>query len=229
MFVADANVKGIGMSFPRFEIRAARKDDITALVPLHEQAFAGSLGVSLGRRYVLAFLTWFINEPTAINLVAVHDQELVGYVFGAPDGYGNRLNRELFLNISLAILTHPWLVLKTGFLIQIPSRLRSLVGFNRYQKGQIAHGRAAFANKLFRLVGVGVALHYRRTGVARTLIEAFADQIWSKSYEAIELSVYRNNAAACALYKACGWRKGSDQGKVLTYAVSKPTASVRAD
>ena len=67
-------------------IRETRIDDLPALVKTHQHAFAGSLGVDLGTRYVTEFLKWFITDSDAINLVREKGGHIAGYVFGAPTG-----------------------------------------------------------------------------------------------------------------------------------------------
>jgi ribosomal protein S18 acetylase RimI-like enzyme len=207
-----------------FEVRKMHPEDVTDWLPLHQQAFAGSLGVQLGKRYLYSFLNWFVTSPGTINLAAITpNQQIVGYVFGGPSEYGTRLNRDLFLNIVVAILTHPWVLVKKGFVLQIPSRLQSLLGrtvqWHPIQRSP--SNSAEDSANMFRLVGIGAGPDYQRKGIGRRLITSFEEYVWAAGYDQIQLSVYRDNVSARALYETCGWYILNNKGDVLTYAKNR--------
>ena len=184
---------------------------------LHTAAFSGSSGVSLGDRYVGAFLKWFVDCPHAINLICERDHQMVGYVFGAPDGYGLSLNRDLFPVIGVALLTRPWLLLRSSFLRQIPGRLQLLVK----RRPPAADGLAVQPSigGRYRLVGIGVDPGQRRSGIGRRLMQAFQERAWRLGYTEIQLSVYADNLGAQRLYKSCGWEQTTFNREVVHYAV----------
>ena len=182
------------------------------LLQAHTAAFAGSLGVALGQRYVTEFVKWFITDDEAISLVAENDGRIAGYVFGAPTGYGTRMNRALIGTIAWATITHPGVVVRSGFLGQIPGRVRALLGAASTDS-EPTPGRA---ERSFRLTGIGVSPEFLRQGVAQGLIHGYEEQVWERGYDAIYLSVYGTNRRARALYERCGWRQVRG-GDVVTY------------
>jgi ribosomal protein S18 acetylase RimI-like enzyme len=187
------------------------------LVPTHIAAFAGSLGVALGERYATEFLKWFVTDSEAISLVCDKDGQIAGYVFGAPTGYNTRMNRALLGTIALSTITHPQVVLRSGFFRQIPERARALVG----KALRTPEPRTpATAERSFRLTGIGVSPNFRRQGIAQTLIRDYEEQVWDRGYEAIYLSVYGTNTQVRALYEGCGWLAVND-GEVVTYKREK--------
>lgn len=200
---------------PELLIRPIQEADLPQFVPLHQAAFAGSLGVELGTMYVTAFLRWFINYPEAISLICEVDGKMAGYVFGAPQGYNSRMNRDLLTVIGVAALTHPQLYLRPGFLAQIPERLGSLLG--RSKKQPTAPSQPTL--RTFRLVGIGVSPNFRRLGVGQKLITSYEERVWALGYEEIRLSVYETNEGAKALYKNSGWQPVSGNGTVTTYNI----------
>jgi ribosomal protein S18 acetylase RimI-like enzyme len=200
------------------QVRPARLDDLPVYVPLHQSAFAGSLGVELGKRYVTEFLKWFITDSEALSLICERDGKLAGYAFGAPQGYNTRMNRALVGTIALATITHPWLFIRSGFLAQLPERVRHLLG----RSGKAAPTPTAPPRRLFRMVGLGVSPDFRRQGIGQRLIRAYEDEAWRRAYEELQLSVYESNSGARALYEDCGWKPLKSNGKVVTYYTERP-------
>jgi ribosomal protein S18 acetylase RimI-like enzyme len=183
------------------------------LVQAHMAAFAGTLGVELGERYVTEFVQWFVTDSEAINLVGEKDGQIAGYVFGAPAGYNTRMNRALMGTMALATITHPHVLLRSGFIRQLPERLRALLG--RAKKAPKPTTREV-PERSFRLTGIGVSPAFRGQGIAQALIRGYEERVWGRGYPVIELSVYATNERARALYERCGWRAVND-GQVVTY------------
>lgn len=201
------------------QVRTLTKADLPALLPVHEAAFAGSLGVMLGRRYLRAFLTWFLDQPDTINLIGMVDDRLAGYAFGGPDGYASRLNRDLLGVIALAVLTHPQVILKSGFAAQIPGRVRSLLGRSTSDPRPAAQP----THKVYKLVGIGVAPDFQRRGIAQALVREFEQRVWAQGYDEIRLSVYSHNTGAQALYTRCGWQPIPGGDNLMIYALERPS------
>jgi ribosomal protein S18 acetylase RimI-like enzyme len=213
------------MSISELEVRELASNDLPEVIPLHKTAFQNSLGVGLGDHYVSAFLNWFLSNSTAIKLGCTKNKRLVGYVFGSPDGYTTKLNHDLFGTVVLSILTHPWLIVRSNFVAQIPSRLRSLLGISR----SASEGHPNNSLPVYKLVGIGTDPAFRRLGIGRNLVTSFEDCVWSEGYKEIHLSVYRDNQAAQALYASCGWREipTNPNTKVVTMARRLDSPSIQ--
>jgi ribosomal protein S18 acetylase RimI-like enzyme len=205
-----------------FQVRPALLSDLPAYVPLHQAAFAGSMGVKLGTRYLHDFLKWFITDPDAISLVCEKDGKLAGYVFGAKQGYNTRMNRALVGTMALAMITHPWLLVRAEYLAQLPERLRHLVGRSKKSPSPTPSSEEPPKN-LFRMVGLGVSPDFRRQGIGQRLIHAYEAEAWARGYEALQLSVYEDNTGARTLYETCGWKPVKSNGKIVTYQVERST------
>ena len=97
---------------------------------VHIQSFQGSMNTKLGHSYVRKFLDWFVQLETGIALVAIlkteEDEQIVGYVVGAPIDYGKAMNRDLFWVACRNIMIRPWLFLSDQFREAIKSRVVAL-------------------------------------------------------------------------------------------------------
>ena len=57
----------------------------------------------------------------------------------------------------------------------------------------------------FLLYEIDVAVEYRRRGIGQALVDGFADEARKRDAEVIWVLTRRSNAAAVALYRACGF------------------------
>lgn len=65
---------------------------------------------------------------------------------------------------------------------------------------------------VMRLVSMAVAPVSRGAGVGRLLVESFGEIAATKGFDAIELSVFGRNSAACGLYERCGYETTREGG-----------------
>jgi ribosomal protein S18 acetylase RimI-like enzyme len=194
--------------------------DVPAVAHLHMEAFAGSMGVSLGERYVNAFIRWFIDDPTGEAVVAIKHGEVVGYVMGADDGYNTRQNRALLSYIAAGLKDNPRIVFHRNFLPQLPNRIATLLSRKAARSATVPH--VPSGPTVFGLVGIGVSPAGRGGGVGKQLIGMFAERVWKRpGIDTIVLSVYADNTAARRLYEATGFRPVAEAGRVLYYALRR--------
>ncbi len=190
-------------------VRGCELRDLPSVIPLHEQAFAGQLGVAVGRRYLRALVSWFLTAPDAVSLVAEADGQIAGYVFGAPDGFSASLTRRLLPQIAIGVATHlPAVVRHPSFRWQLRSRFTNL--FLRREPR-----RAIFETTppgCFALVGIGTSPAMRGRGVGRALVEGFCARVPGRQ---VILDVFRDNAPALSLYERCGFRRIAEEGRVV--------------
>ncbi|MCC6993616.1 MAG: GNAT family N-acetyltransferase [Deltaproteobacteria bacterium] len=198
-------------------IRELREADLAEVVPLHREAFRGALGPMLGERYVRHFLRWFLAQPQAVCLVYDFAGEVAGYAFGAPDGYGAALNRELLPTVVLAALTHPHIVLHRHFAGKARGRL--LGAWRRVTRGGGVGtpGMAATSSTRFSLTGIGVSPRHRKRKIGQQLLAAFEARVAAGGFASVCLDVYADNHAARRLYESMGWQLREELGRVLVY------------
>lgn len=183
--------------------------DADALAALHPQVFEGYMGVLLGQRYLRAFFRWFAQAREAVSVLCEDDGRLVGYVFGAPHGYNSAATRQMLPEIALAVATHVGAVVRhPNFRLQLKNRARALLGAKPPSD--------PYGPDTFDLVAIGASQSVRRSGVGKELLSRFEQQVFSRGFPRIALSVYATNAGARAMYEKNGWTLGVDDGRVLT-------------
>jgi len=171
---------------------------------LHFNAFAGYLNCSLGINYICAFIRWFVEREDSIAIAAVrHDQEVIGYAIGAPTGYNEVLNRELFWVVVAAVLLRPWLFFRPSFWQVIKVRLMTILRFRR----QAAYGPCCeLLEPRMSLVALGVGRSWRRKGVGLLLMQGFKAKAKELKMRSLVLSVLKRERPARKFYEKCGWR-----------------------
>lgn len=189
------------------QIMPLPRELIPAVARLQQQAFAGYLNARLGLRYQRAFIRWFYEAEDAIALVAMSESgDLLGYVVGAPIGYGARLNRAIFWPAVISILLRPWLFLDGYFRHMVAGRVRILTG-----RGQPATaGTPALPAPTYSLVGIGVVPKARGRGIGAQLVDAFEVAATAQAVCSVRLSIYPHNTAARRLYEKQGWQAQPD-------------------
>jgi len=189
------------MADDRVEIVELQPSMLPALLPIHLEAFAGYMNVRLGRPYLEAFFRWFVDAPDSVALAAERGGGLLGYVLGAPDGYGSRLSRRLLVPGALGVITHPALLLDGRVRRAVGARALSLVG----RKAGAAEGADQCPRPFMSLVAIGVAGSARGSGAAAALIAEFERRSSARGMRGMRLSVYPGNVAARRFYEKAGW------------------------
>ena len=105
-----------------------RSDGIKDLADLHFEVFKGYPNTRIGAGYIRAFFRWFASYGSAVGLVAFDRDQLVGYVVGAPVGYQNQMNRDLFRAAAIGIASRPWLLVSQAMITVIWAKLKTMIG-----------------------------------------------------------------------------------------------------
>ena len=168
---------------------------------LHMRGFNGAMNTRLGRGYVFASINWFFQLEGGIALVAKnHNDQLLGYVIGAPLGYGKQMNRNLFWVAGRAFFMRPWLFLSQQ--IRATLKLRLWAVFDQSQKQEIHVDLPA---PIMSLVGLVVDPHVQGQNIGNLLVKAFEDRAGELHFRSLRLSVYPENSPARRVYEKCGW------------------------
>jgi ribosomal protein S18 acetylase RimI-like enzyme len=181
---------------PPITVSDATPADLDAVLPLHERAFAGTMGVALGRPYLTRFLRTFLGGGDRVFLVAREGDRAIGYVFGRPAEASD--DRALLLYVGLGFVLHPTILARADIRAEVVRRLR---GFD-----QAEEEAPGLPTPTLTLVGIGTEPGEWGRGVGRLLIEAFEQRTRTLGYASARLSVYRDNDRARHLYESCGWK-----------------------
>ena len=175
-----------------------------ALVPavcgLHMAAAANTPSARLGRRYVVAFMSWFATAGDAIAFVAETESgHIVGYAIGAPVGYAGTLTLHLAWIGATAMLIRPWML----FDYRIWATVKARIGF---VFSRSATNTTGLPTPSMSLVGIAVDPSAAGKGVGFRLMKAFEERARDMRMASLRLSVYPENTGARRLYERCGWQ-----------------------
>lgn len=173
---------------------------IDAAVKVHLDAFRGYANAKLGARYTRHFLLWFSRRDDTIALVAVEDGEVLGYVVGAPAGYGSAMNRELFRVVAFESLLRPWLIADRRFMRAVRAKLKGIFG-----RTPVVQQAPALEGPVLSLVGIGTSSAHRGRGAGMLLMNEFERVARQKGFRTLRLTVYPDNTAARRVYERSGW------------------------
>lgn len=180
-------------------IRPMTASLIPAVCDLHMKAAANTPSARLGRRYVVAFMSWFASAGDAIAFVAETEPGIVvGYAIGAPVGYAATLSLHLAWIGATTLIVRPWLL----FDYRNWATVKARIGFIFSRSAKNTTGLPAPS---MSLVGIGVAPSAAGKGVGFVLMKAFEERARSMRMASLRLSVYPENASARRLYERCGW------------------------
>lgn len=201
-------------------VRDAAVADLGVVATLHAAAFAGEIGPLAGRGYMTAFLRWFIETPGSVALVAEEQGRILGYVLGAPNGYGPGQTRDLLPVIIEGVVRNlPRIVAHPSFRRQIRFRAANLL-LRRDPRSTI---HEATPRDVYCLVGIGTDAASRGRGVGKALVRALCGRSGGR---AVILDVFKDNTAARALYVHCGFRILVEEGRVvrMIFGTGQPEA-----
>jgi ribosomal protein S18 acetylase RimI-like enzyme len=212
------------MDTPNVRVLPMTAEMVPPVCELHCAAFRGLMSARLGRKYLHAFMSWFVHSETAIAFIATDAKgTLLGYVIGAPTGYGAAMNRDLLGVAARSMLARPWLFLDSQVRATIKARLRVML-----------ERPATVSNDLpapsMSLVGIAVSPKQAGRGVGSLLVEAFERRARVLNMASLHLSVYPDNTTARRLYERCGWyalNGGSASGAMYYGRVLSDAATIQ--
>jgi ribosomal protein S18 acetylase RimI-like enzyme len=181
---------------------------------LHMWAFKDHLNVLLGKRYIRAFLNWFIKADGTVNVVGIDDHENVaGYIVGAPWGYQQHMNKDLLGIAAVEMIKRPWIFFHKKILRSVWLRGKTMLGLNKF----IETTREKYSGKIISLVGIGVSEQAMGNGIAGLMMDKFIELAILKNYAYARLSVYRSNDRARRFYEKMGWIPEETNTSVMGY------------
>lgn len=184
------------------KIENINNSQVNEILQLHLKIFDGFYGMRLGKIYNRKLITWFANDKEAVGFVAYSDNRIVGYVFGAPLGYRQRMTQHLLPYVVLGVIFHPWILFDYKFLLVIFKNLKDTVSRNKKEKNEFLD----LPLPIISLVGIGVMESYQSKGVGQSLINRFQEYSKQHGFKTIRLSVHEHNDKAKKFYSNNGWK-----------------------
>lgn len=102
---------------------------IDELVKIHREAFSEHYNSKLGDIYTKAFLRWFGKNQNTVFVQASEGQngKTLGYICGALEGYGNKMNKDLFPYMVASFVIRPWIVADKRFFKMFLPKLKVIL------------------------------------------------------------------------------------------------------
>lgn len=201
-------------------VAAILAEHVGAVAAIHMEAFRGYMNTRLGPEYARDLVLWFSRRENGVALCAIdRSGAVLGYVFGAPEGYVKDMNKSLAWPALKGALKNPQVFLDRRFWPILWGRARSVLG-----AVAAAPGRVPLPGPVISLVGIGVAPSARRLGIGRLLMRAFEERAAGRGMRSMSLSVYPENAGARSLYESAGWTAGEPprSGAIKYYKILGP-------
>ncbi|CAN5830503.1 hypothetical protein BH11BAC4_BH11BAC4_23470 [soil metagenome] len=196
------------------QVQPFNESHLDAVTTLHMWAFKDHLNILLGKRYIKAFLHWFIKKDGAVNVVGINDNEqIAGYIVGAPWGYQQSMNKELLNIAAVEMIKRPWIFFHKKIWQSVWLRSKTMLGMNKF----IANTQQKYIGSIISLVGIGVAENAAGTGIAALMMDTFIAQATEKKYDYARLSVYVSNGRARRFYEKMGWLPEETGTAVMGY------------
>jgi GNAT superfamily N-acetyltransferase len=174
---------------------------IQAVSRLHLETFNGYLNARLGVGYASALIGWFAHEKEAIAIAAIdRDHCVIGYAMGVPSNLARRLRRDLLWVTARSIILRPWLFFDLRLWKVGEIRLKNIFA------PRDVRPVPELPEPTMSLVGIGVALSHRKTGVGLRLLQAFEEKARTLKMRSLLLMVLEDKKATRRLYEKCGWR-----------------------
>lgn len=184
---------------------------LSDLARIHRISFKDHFNSRLGDGYAKAFIKWFgtSDEYDNIFICAVDEdtEQLVGYIFGARDGYSTIMNKELFRTIIFSFLLRPWLVFDRRFYELFGPKLKSILGRSEYP--DFYEFEQKLPQPIFSVTSFALEPEYKDAGFGIFLLERLFREFFKKTEEkkvgTIRATIRSSNKNIFKYYKSKKW------------------------
>lgn len=193
-------------------------NDIKEVAEIHMGAFQErSMGALLSKEYILAKSKWFVSNDNAISLVAHYDNQVIGFIYGAPVGYENLMHRKLFLTILKIVFFRPSFILNRKLISKLINKISKL----KYDNENSVNMQY-YPKPIIKIADVAVINSYKNQGIGSMLINTFEKEAFKRNFKCIILKTKRSNKAAIKMYKRNDWVNIDDtSSKEMTYFIKQ--------
>ena len=197
-------------------IRDLTERDIPSMIALHQECFPNYFSTKAGPIYLKMLYETFITANGCLALGGFAGEELAGLAVGHRDRY--RFLRMLVLRhgIRLVATMAPRLLLSRVFR-QASHKRRDLVWSLIRLRFTGEEGSPSENLSPNRLVSLAVKASFRRSGVAKLVVDAFCQRMLEVGAGSVGLSVLKVNEAAIAFYERTGWCRESETSDAVYY------------
>lgn len=189
---------------------AYRIEDIDQLVVLHKKSFPDFFLSSVGPRFLNEFYRAFLEDPTAIVIIAYQDEIPIGVVVGTlkPAGFYTRMFKRRWIHLALAAI------------LEVSIRPRKLI---RLVQNVLSSGSTPpeIADRAY-LASLCVSPNFQGQGVGQILVKEWSTEVSSRKVTGAFLTTDANdNEAINNFYVNLMWslrgRSEQSNGRPMNY------------
>jgi len=164
-------------------VRPARIADLTAIVAIHERAFAGSFLTRLGPGFLELYYSTVLRYRNHIFLVSTQETSVLAFVSGflEPGGFYKLMKRRS-LQMGIAILRR---------LLSQPALLRPAL----YGSLRVLRNATAPAHGCCELSSLAVDPQIAGEGIGTSLVSVFLDCAWQRNASCVHLTTDASSRA----------------------------------
>lgn len=212
--------KKVGFSITEFTLR-----DLDKFIKIHmEHLFSNS---EFSKIYLRERFNYLLHFDSSITVCARNVYgEMMGFVYGGPEGYKKKMNQYAMKRISIRLLTKPKFLFGPEFIYKYKSIVYKLALFIFPQRKNVLKTEKDHSNShsfilpepILRLTGIAVQDEYGQLGIGKELLRAFEEEALSKNYASIIVETPVTNYRAIKFYEKYNWLKFSNRNTNLNKA-----------
>lgn len=199
---------------------------LSALARCHRAAFPNSMASTLGLRYTVRMLSWYLaSDKTFLFHIQEEDGRCSGYCGGMISdgslgtGSASGMAQHTFKAAIRAFITHPWVFFHPEVRAKWPLLWKNLmmkIGFKKKVHFSAEQKANMSRDPHVGLVVIGVDPACQGKGYGSLLLQEFERKaVEEYGIYKLQLSVRSDNAQAIRAYERNGWVKGEENGGSL--------------
>lgn len=200
-----------------FFIREMKPTDISRVAYIHSLCFRNSRSTKLGSPFLRRMYRWYITYQPHLSIVAILNENIVGFVTGAIGGNSARKRfRYTFWHIILGFCKNPTLIFEERIL----KNWRVLMPGLLLRSSWFKDGKKSLRNGFkVTLDSIAVDPTVRGQNIGSMLVIAFEKAAKEQGATYLGLGVESDNTTARNFYERCGWTLSHENltGKSANY------------
>ncbi|WMJ78076.1 MULTISPECIES: GNAT family N-acetyltransferase [unclassified Sedimentibacter] len=214
------------LSMQDITISSFTEEDLNSFIEIHiENLFSDS---EFSNIYLAERFKYLLLNEDAVTVSAKNNAgEMLGLVYGGPEGYKNNMNKHIMKKIVWSLLRKPYLLFGREFIYKYKSALNRLTLKLKPSstKNQVIMNSSKTQysppSPILRLTGIAVLEEFLHLGIGEKLLIGYEIAAKERNYKSIILETPDTNIRAIKFYEKFGWKnyvsENANMGKVYFY------------
>lgn len=192
-------------------VRIAESKDLEHIAKTHIECFSNHFSSSLGERLLKKYYECFLNAYPDLFLVALDNNQIIGFAMGYPFQGGNQTRRFIHKHFFLFSLRFLFLLF-----IRFDKRAWGKV-FSKKEKYFSYEYPPFDCLRTGDLLSICLGKNYRGSGLAKEMLDKFIAQLSKRDFNFCVLSTNNDNFSAQKFYEKNGFVLGAKTSKAFHY------------